>query len=201
MKYLVLVVLFSSFALIQVQQKEKIEFTKTLPVVSPLYKDLGVRDTNAIIFTTYSNSYWFDKISTDYLVFQSNEKVVLMRKHVSKNSEIKPKIEKIKIDKSMSPSFREWLDTCVSQGLFNLNQSQLDFNEKPISPGRVSSMIIADGVYYRFAIFHGRKYLSYSSSDPQAFIDEDYPGKEEREKFLKVIDSYYSLTKSFKCKH
>lgn len=174
-----------------------IPFQNTLQSTSPLYKTLHVNDTNALIISVFENSHWHKSLTTKYLIVYPNGKVTKLRLEKSKDGKTKSDLTRKKVKSKECDKYLNWLDSCISNNLFNLDQSLLNTDTKPSDqPGRFSSLQVSDGVYYNFSIHLNRETLHYSAYAPRSYIEENYPGKEDRIKFLEVIESFYEINKN-----
>lgn len=180
-----------------VNKIEQIPFHDTLKVTSPLYDLLGVKDTSALIVSVFDNSYWHNARVTSYLVFYPNGKVRHLELKEFKEEGVKHKITRHHIKKASYSVYWNWLDTCISNDLFINDQAKLNIKTRPgKKEGTTEMMGVSDGMYYSYSLHYNRKTLHYSAYEPKTYIDSDYPGKEERIKFLNVVDSFFELIKA-----
>ncbi len=91
------------------------------------------------------------------------------------------------------------LDSCITNDLLILNQKDLENNSMPSKEeGKRALVVVYDGPFYSFAIFRGREYLNNSCHSPESYISEDFKGREEKVKFLAVIEGFERLIKTGK---
>jgi hypothetical protein len=159
-----------------------------------LYEHLGIRDTNALIISITDNSYWHKAKVTNFLVFKTNGQVMHFQRLVFKEEGKKTTLSRKRIRKKIRPQYWNWLDSCITNQLFKLDQKQLDIEKKPIKGSRkAESLSVRDGIFLSYSIYLNRNKLEYTAYAPLTYINKDYPGKEERIKFLAVIDSFFEL--------
>lgn len=174
---------------------EEIPFQETLATTHPFYGSLEIKDTNALIISVYSNSFWFQSVTTSYLIYFPDGSISKMTREVKKDGSGTPIIIKEKVSTQEQGQCNDWLGHCLDKGLFNLNQASLSNTKKPNpNTGKVESIQVSDGVQYRISVILNRRFLRYTASNPETYIEEDYPGKEDRLKFLEIVESFRALT-------
>lgn len=190
---------FNGIVQAQSNYLDKILYEDSLTAISHVYKECRVKDSAALILLIIESSRWTKGEYADYVIFYPNNKIEIIQAFTPNDSSKKSKWKKTRVSQEANYLFWNFLDSCISNDLFSLNQEELFRNTKPTADGRVSSLGVADGTFYSFAIFKGRHYLNNSAYSPQSFISAEYPGLEERKKFLAVIQGFRKLiTRSVK---
>ena len=156
---------------------------------------LKLTDSNSLIVKIGTSSYWSKGLSSDFIVYQNDGTVKRFVVFQPYSNESKTEIKHKRIAKKDYPYYWNHLNSCIEKKTYKIDKSKLNITEKEgEKKGTVESMIISDGVNYHFWICQGKNYIAYGSYAPITYIKNKYPGYEERQKLVDLIDGFQKLT-------
>ena len=103
-----------------------------------------------------------------------------------------------KVSNKKSRDLYEKLILQIKDSNFSFSQKELNITEKESSHGMMEGISISDGITYQIMIFQAGKYSPFSTSNPRTFIGNNYPGKEERIRFMKLYNEFENKLKLLK---
>ena len=177
----------------QSQDLKSIPWEGRLPVVSPLYEQLKIKDTTALILALEYKSYWSKGTLKEFLVFFRNREIKLIKEFKPIDKSRKVKIKKKRIKGEINSEMWSFLDSCLTNNLFEIDQKELQKISKPAENGKTSTMIVNDGPLYSIALIAGRNFSNSYAYAPKSYIESGYPGIEDRRKFLIIIEGFYRI--------
>lgn len=191
--WLIIILPFSIGGFAQSAISDGIKFEGALEVLSPIYEEYRIKDSTALIIVLSWNGSWPE--NRNYIVFHPDKTIEVIDHVEPINDSKKSKWKKRSVkNRDMNAKFWSLLDSCISHGLFELDQEQLDIDSKYDSKsGKTQRISVSHGVLCSFAIIKGKKYLNYSSFSPDTYIRAEFPGANERKKFLVVLNSFAKL--------
>tara|TARA_R110001606_G_scaffold156824_1_gene299700 strand:- start:455 stop:1075 length:621 start_codon:yes stop_codon:yes gene_type:complete len=165
---------------------------------------LKLKDRNSLIIKIGYSSFWTKGTNSEFIVFKNNGKVKKFVVYQPNSIENKTKIKRKRIKKKDYKYYWECLNNCVQENKFQINKSKLNITEKErktiengIEIVTVERNSINDGTNYHFQICQGKNYKAYGSYAPTIYIENKYPGYEEREKLIDLMNKFEELTKKY----
>lgn len=111
------------------------------------------------------------------------------------NSEMKTKVKRKRVKQKEYDQYWNHLKNCLAEKKHHINKSQLNIIKKPgKEKGTMLVKSISDGTTYHFGIYQDKNYVANSSYSPKSFIEDKFPGFEERQKLVDLIAGFESLT-------
>lgn len=146
---------------------------------------LNIRDDSALIIHISSSNYWMSGTESKFIVFQNNGIVRLYEAFFPSNKLKKTKLKKIKPKKKDIEYYWDFLSDYTSNLKYSFNDSLLNICKKQLYDTiSLSIPVVRDGTTYKIEIAKGPKLLSYSTIAPYTYIRNEYPGSDERKKFM-----------------
>lgn len=159
---------------------------------------LNLKDRNSLIVRVAYSSYWNKGLSGPYIIYQNDGKIKRYNVFQPTDSDLKTKIKRKRVRKKDFEKYWDYLNNCISEKKFQINKSQLNVNAKPGKEEGTSLVkSISDGATYHFSIYQGKNYIAYASYEPKSFIEDEYPGFEERQKLVDLMAGFESLMEKY----
>ena len=163
-----------------------------------IYLDrLKIKDEQALIIKMGVSSHWTEGEYADFLVFENDGNVTFYECFFPNDLQKKQKIKKQRIKKSKRKFYWDFLSNSHKRGRFSLKRKKLNITTKPNGDDTFSRLVISDGRDYTIKIIQGSKYISYSTYEPKTFIEQKYPGWEERKKFMNLRKDINDLIQKY----
>ncbi|WP_299798557.1 hypothetical protein [uncultured Maribacter sp.] len=186
-----LLILLPILAFSQAPEIPKIDFKSNSEEVHRYVELFGLNDADALVVRLAYSILPDIEPESDYIVYFNNGKVRRYSINESAQTMASPKIKRIRVQKKKYSEYWAFLNLCVSEGKFDINQSQLaTLGEKANSWKKA----ISGGQTYTFGLYQGEKYTEYKSFLPSMFKDEEYPGFEDKRKLIYVMEGFKTLT-------
>jgi hypothetical protein len=160
--------------------------------INPYAKLLNLKDENSLIIKSSSSSYWFGGEYIDFLVFENNGKIFKYGMFVTSNDKPKIKSKEIKRNK-IKIIYYKYLEDLFLNNKLDINKDLLKIKEKPNENGTVSMMTISDSVDEYYEISQGNQTTYFGFYSVHSYIDENYPGIEDKKKFANLISDFEKL--------
>ena len=150
---------------------------------------LKLKDRNSLIVKVGYSSYWSKGINLEFIVYQNDGKVKRYIVYQPNSTNLKTKIKHKRIKKAEYKYYWNYLNDCVIKNKLKIDKSKLNITQKE-EKGTVVVMSISDGANYHFQITQGKNYIAYSSYEPKSFIEDKFPGWEERQKLVDLMNGF-----------
>lgn len=187
-----LVLTLSSCFLVRKSQVPDVEFSRTNSFAQKVNSTLEIDPTDLVLATSSGNNY-SGMFTTYYIVFKSNNKVVVFNSKTRIGHPELSSTEKIRLNKKQSKVFFNQLNQNVESNFYEINTDSLNIMTKPINDSMSYSNNISDGSTYNFWMWKGNRGSVFSSYSPRDFIYENFPGSNHRKNLLRLIKSYVTL--------
>ena len=159
---------------------------------------LKLKDMNSLIVKIGYSSYWTKGQNSEFIVYQNDGKVKRFVVYQPSSPELKTKIKSKRIKKKEYQYYWNHLNNCIEENKYKIDKSKLNINEKKgEEKGTVITKVISDGADYSFWIYQGKNYIAYGSYSPESFIEDEFPGWEERKKLVDLMQGFEKLTKKY----
>ena len=159
---------------------------------------LKLKDRNSVIIKIGYSSYWSKGQNSEFIVYQNNGKVKQFVVYQPNTPKIKTKIKRKRIKKKEYRYYWNYLQECVNDNKFQIDKSKLNITQKKgKEEGKVEMLSISDGINYHFQICQGKSYIAYGSYEPKSYIENEYPGSEERQKLVDLMNGFEKLTEKY----
>ena len=189
MKRLILLYFILSYTTILAQEFKipEIKFQNETEKPNLYIELLKLKDNKSLIIKTSKTSYWIKGTTSNFIVYQNDGKI---KKFIldSKN-----KIKRKAVKKRDYSRYWNLLNKLNSESKFELIKEQLNITSKPSENGNEITLVISDGYTLSFEICFENKYSCYSSSNPNSFIEKEFPGYTERQKLVDLIQEFDNL--------
>ena len=196
MRYYILLIFYSLSIYSQEFKIPRFQFMETFEIfdgINPYAKSLNLNDKNSLIIKSSSSSYWFGGEYIDFLVFQNDGKIFKYGMFVtSNNDKSKIKSKEIKRNK-IKIIYYKYLEDLFLNNKLDINKELLKIKEKPNENGTVSTMTISDSVNEYYEITQGNQTTYFSFYSVHSYINENYPGIEDKKKFANLISNFEKL--------
>jgi hypothetical protein len=179
----------------QRHQWESLPFEGELPVISPVYEKLDVIDTNALILVLSNWRYRSLVEYKEYIVFHLDGSIEIRTLYETRGASNKNDIKVYKVKEGQGVALWAFLDSCLRENLFVLDQEKLDLQSGPKQrrPYKTKKITVADGVNFSFGLLCGRKYLNYHTYAPDAYIKAGFPGAADRVQFMLIYSAFQKI--------
>lgn len=155
---------------------------------------LKLKDTNALIVKIGYSSYWTKGVNAQFIVYQNDGQVTSYVTFQPKSTELKPKIKRKKIKKKEYQYYWDYLQKCAKEKMFEIDETKLNITQKEDEKeGTIEVLNISDGTNYQLEICLGKNYISYHSYSPKNYIENEFPGSEERQKLIDLMNGFEQL--------
>lgn len=151
---------------------------------------LKLKDQNALIIQIGYSSYPIRVLDSDVIVYLNNGKVELYKITESVENEVEAKVKKVKIKKNNYLQYWSFLNTCITQKKFNIDKAKLNFEDKENS---TLALATSGGQTYHFNVYQNKKYINYSSFAPKISISQKYPGFEEKQRLVDLMEGFEDI--------
>ncbi|KAA5820414.1 hypothetical protein FPF71_17770 [Algibacter amylolyticus] len=159
---------------------------------------LKLKDRNSLIVKIGYSSYWTKGQNSEFIVYQNGGKVKRFIVYQPNSTEFKTKVKRKRIKKKHYEYYWNYLRQCITGNKLKIDKSKLNITEKKgKEEGTVQSMSISDGANYHFQICQGKNYIAYGSYEPKVYIENEYPGSEERQKLVDLMNGFERLTEKY----
>jgi hypothetical protein len=180
----------------------KIEWEGVLDSTNQYVDLLKVKDNNSLIVKWSITGDQEIGSSTNYVVFLNNRKVKKYFIYNLRTETLKPKINRKKIKKREYEFYWALLNKCILEKKLHIEESQLNIERRRSAKeidkenGTILEIIeggVSHGSDYHFNIFQGKKYITFHSFAPEYYIEEKFPGFEERQKLVDLMNEFQDL--------
>jgi hypothetical protein len=159
---------------------------------------LKLKDKNAVIVKIGYSSYWIKGQVSELIVYQNDGTVKRFLVDQPNSADQKTKVKRKRIKKKHYPHYWKHLQDCIAQGKLKIDKSRLNIDEKEgPQKGSVVYGKVSDGTTFSFWIYQGCHYIAFGSYAPTAFIEDKYPGYEERQKLVDLMYGFEELTRKY----
>lgn len=159
---------------------------------------LELKDKNSLIVKVGYSSHWSKGVNSEFIVYQNDGRVKRFVVFQPNTPELKTKIKRKRIKKKEYKYYWNFLQECVNDNKFQIDKSKLNITQKKgKEEGTVEMMSISDGASYYFEICQGKSYITYGSYEPKSYIENEYPGSEERQKLVELMNGFETLTEKY----
>ncbi|TNJ40880.1 hypothetical protein KFZ70_15025 [Tamlana fucoidanivorans] len=194
--YLLILVPLNSFS--QNWQIPEIKWEEKTETENNYVDLLKIKDRNSLIVKIGYSSYWIKGQNSEFIVYQNDGKVKRFVVYQPNSAELKTKIKRKGIKKKDYQYYWNHLNKIIQENDYIIDKSKLNIDEKKgEEEGTVVTKIISDGVDYSFWICQGKNYIAYGSYSPKSFIEDKFPGWEERQKLVDLINGFENLTEKY----
>ena len=177
----------------------KIEFEGKTGGINQYIDLLKIRDSNALILKVGYSSYWSKGFKSNVIVYLTNGTVEKFEIFEPSSPTEKIKIKRGKIKKREYEYYWDFLTKSSKENRFKIDKSKLNITKKPDPENEeyFLSKSISDGVSYYFEIYQKDHFIAYQSYEPQSYIKDKYPGFEERQKLVDIMNNIERLFKMY----
>lgn len=198
---LILIIFISNNGNSQVRKIPNINFENINQIQNDYIKLLKLKDSNSLIIKISYKSIWHRSFNSKFIVYDTHGHVVLYETIDSKDSSNKLKIRKLPLKNSKEYLYWDFLNRFNNTREFQIDKTKLNITKKTIDNGMIEDKlieetIISDGHSITFEITQFNKNTLYSSYSPEEYIKMKYPGMEERQKLLNLINTLEELLKN-----
>ena len=159
---------------------------------------LKLKDRNSLIVKIGYSSYWIKGQNSEFIVYQNDGKVKRFVVYQPNSTELTTKVKRKKIRKKYFKYYWNYLQESVTENKLKIDKSKLNITQKDgKEEGTVQSISISDGANYHFQICQGKNYIAYGSYEPKVYIENEYPGSEERQKLVDLMNGFERLTEKY----
>ncbi|MGW9684037.1 hypothetical protein [Flagellimonas sp. 2504JD1-5] len=159
---------------------------------------LKLEDKNSLIVKIGYSSYWSKGQNSEFIVYQNDGKVKRFVVYQPNSAELKTKVKRKRIKKKEYQYYWNYLQESINDNKFQIDKSKLNITKKKgKEEGTVESMSISDGANYHFQICQGKNYIAYGSYEPISYIEKEYPGSDERQKLVDLMNGFEKLTEKY----
>lgn len=154
-------------------------------------------DSNDLIVATSIGNNYSQKFTTYYLVFHQNKRVTFYDSKSRIGNPVDSLFEKTILSKKKSKPFFDLITTHYESSSFSINSDSLNITSKttPNAEGLIENLSVSDGSYYDFWMLKSNKISVFSSYSPNSYIQGGFPGRNDRQKLLNLINSFGNLIK------
>lgn len=183
-------IFFTSITLAQEAKIPVIKFEGEFDSPNNYITLLKLKDEKSIIIKISSSNYWLKGMISEFIVYQTDGKVL---KYIS---DVKNKIKRKSLKKKKYFLYWDLLNKCIGEKKFEIQKNQLNITSKPSENGE-TQLSVSDGTNETFELWQENKYIVYSSQSPQTYINEKYLGYQERQKLVDLIEEFSTLFKNY----
>lgn len=161
---------------------------------------LKIKDRNSLIIKIGYSSYWSKGENIEFIVYQNNGIVKRFVVYQPNSPEFDEKIQQKRVKRNHYRYYWDFLEKCINENLFQIDSKKLNITQKTTideDKRTVESIIVSDGVNYQFQICQAKKVINYESYAPKSYIKEAYPGYEERQQLVDIMNQFKQLTKKY----
>ncbi|MFD0798228.1 hypothetical protein ACFQZJ_12220 [Maribacter chungangensis] len=159
---------------------------------------LNLKDKNSLIVRVAYSGYWNKGLSGQYIIYQNDGKIKRYKVFQPSDSDLKTKVKRKRVRKKDFQNYWNYLKNCISEKKFQINKTQLNIDAKPgKEKGTRLVKSISDGTTYHFSVYQGKNYIAYASFEPKSFIEDEYPGFEERQKLVDLMAGFETLAEKY----
>lgn len=190
----VLLLVFSGYSFCQEINIAKIDWEGKTKTENDYVELLDLKDKNALIVKVGYSSYMEKDQDSEFIVYQNDGKVKRFTVYKSTSTDFKTKVLKRKVKSKHYGHYWNYLQECVTENKFKIDKSKLNITEKEGKKRRaLQNISLKDGANYHFQVYQGKNYISYGSHEPEAYIENEYPGFEERKKLVDLMNGFEQL--------
>ena len=194
--YLLILVPLASFS--QTWQIPEVDWEGKTETENNYVDLLKLKDRNSLIVKIGYSSYWTKGQNSEFIVYQNDGKVKRFVVYQPNSAGLKTKISRKRIKKKEHQYYWNHLKKIIKENNYLIDKSRLNIQEKKgEKEGTVITQIISDGADYSFWICQGNNYIAYGSYEPEIFIENKYPGWEERQKLVDLMTGFEKLTEQY----
>ena len=159
---------------------------------------LKLKDQNSLIIRIAYSSYRTKGQNSEFIVYQNDGKVLRFNVFQPNSTELKTKIKRKRISKKEYEQYWNHLNDIVQGNKYLIDKSKLNITEKKgEEEGTMITMSVSDGANYSFSMCQGKNYLAYGSYSPITFIESEFPGWQERQKLVDLMNGFEELTEKY----
>lgn len=193
------------YKMVDLQDKEllkknirtNINFYGKVNKIQKTIEQAKIEDEKDIIINTKLERGWGGS-ETEIIVYRKNGTVNRYKDYDQIFADGKRKEEYKRISETELKNYWDFLNDCIKNKRFEIKAGLLNITKKPIEKGSGSSEFIQveDGTEYSIEIIQGKEFITYTSYAPETYIQNKYPGYEERQKLLDLISEIHNLGKN-----
>lgn len=159
---------------------------------------LKLKDRNSLIIKISYSSYWTKGQNSEFIVYQNDGKVLKFIVYQPNSIELKTKIKRKRIKKKEYEYYWSHLYKIIQENKYIIDKSKLNIVEKKgEEKGTVVRKVVSDGSNYSFWICQEKNYIAYGSYSPKSFIEDKFPGWNERQKLVDLMNGFEKLTQKY----
>jgi len=190
----VLLLVFSGHSFSQDFEISKIDWEGETKTENDYIELLDLKDKNALIVKVGYSLYAAKDQESEFIVYQNDGKVKRFAVSQSNSTDFKTKVVKRKVKSKNYEYYWKYLQECINENKFKIDKSKLALTEKRRKKGKATqNESSTDGAHYHFQVYQGKNYISYGSHEPEAYIENKYPGFEERKKLVDLMNGFEQL--------
>jgi hypothetical protein len=174
-----------------------IDFDQETPNQNSYIDLLKLEDKNALIIKESYYSFWTKGIAAYFLVYQNDGKIAKYEVFFPSQKKYSTKTKKLKINKNKFKSYWQFINDCADNKRFKIQKDRLNIIEKPVGDSIVETRNFTEGLTYEIEIMQNNKFIKYSSYAPKSYIEDEYPGYEERIKLVSLLKDIENLRKKY----
>lgn len=153
---------------------------------NPYVELLGLKDKNSLCIKAGNVSSPF------YLAFQNDGKVFKGTTYIDIKSKLKIKVEKIK-SKEKKFIYYKYLEDLYLKNKLNIDKVALNITKKPLENGKVQIITCSHCSPDVFELIKGNKTTFFGLEMIDKYIEEEFPGLDEKRKFASLLKDFYIL--------
>lgn len=197
----ILIIFISHNGNSQVREIPNINFENINQIQNDYIKLLKLKDSNSLIIKISYMSGWHRSSNSKFIVYDTHGNVVLYETIDSKDSSNQLNIRKLPLKNNKQNLYWDFLNRFNNTFEFQIDKTKLNITQKTIDNGMnevklIEETVISDGHSITFEITQYNKNTIYSSYSPEEYIKMKYPGMEERQKLLNLINTLEELIKN-----
>ncbi|MFC4818158.1 hypothetical protein [Flavobacterium sp. GCM10023249] len=162
------------------------QFIMNIDQVNPYIELLGLKDKNSLCIKAGNVN------SPYYLAFQNDGKVFKAFTDMDKKGELRLNIEEIK-SKKKKIVYYKYLEDLFLMDKLNIDKKELNITKKPLGNGKVQIITCSHCSPDVFEIIKGNKTTFFGLEMTDKYIEEEYPGIEDKKKFASLLKDFYIL--------
>ncbi|WP_299255901.1 hypothetical protein [uncultured Aquimarina sp.] len=161
---------------------------------------LKLKDRNSLIVKIGYSTSFAEGQSSEFIVYQNDGSVKRFVAYNLHSTEFKTKIKRKRIKKKEHKYYWKYLNNCIKEKKYKIEKNKLNITKKKgeeKGKATLTTMYISHTVNYHFWIVQGENYIAYGSTSPKAYIDSKFPGYEERQKLVDLINGFEKLIEKY----
>ena len=131
-----------------------------------------------------------------FIVFLNNGKIRQFEV-ITSNGIGKKKIRQNRVKSKHYKFYWEFLYNSLNNDRFIIQKEELNKNDKSIGNRQALTLEVSDGTNYSLELTQDKKFLAYSTYEPEAYIKNKVNGFQERQKLMNLISDINKLIKKY----